>query len=282
MLGACAGDPPTHPIQTGENYALRFYGNGVNDIDRVKIAVDDPASSTPGPPVNVGATDFTIEFWLRGASADNDGAVAWCNDAVESWIEGNIIIDRDRNNQGNDYGISFTNGFVAFGVGRLSSYYTICGDVQVLNGQWHHVALTRSVTSGQLCAYVDGVQDQCGNGPSGDIAYPANATDGGNGPFVVLGAEKHDASPSLFPSFNGFMDELRFSTTIRYTGAFVRPGSPFVPDASTAALYHFDEGSGDVITDTSGAPGGPSHGVRRFGGSPAGPAWVVSDAPTGN
>ncbi len=50
-------------------------------------------------------------------------------------------------------------------------------------------------------------------------------------------------------------------------------------DANTVGLYHFDEGNGDLITDTSGAPGGPSNGQRRYGGSPPGPAWVLSDAP---
>ena len=28
--------------QGNRNYSLRFYGNGINDIDRVKIEVDDP------------------------------------------------------------------------------------------------------------------------------------------------------------------------------------------------------------------------------------------------
>src|SRR5262245_12183374 len=51
--------------------SLRFFGNGVNDIDRVKVRIDDPANSNPGSPADIGATDFTLEFWLKGASADN-------------------------------------------------------------------------------------------------------------------------------------------------------------------------------------------------------------------
>ncbi|MCI0632529.1 MAG: hypothetical protein L0206_01205, partial [Actinobacteria bacterium] len=48
------------------------------------------------------------------------------------------------------------------------------------------------------------------------------------------------------------------------------------------ALYHFDEGAGDVVSDQAGALGGRSPGQRRFGGSaPPGPVWVVSDAPLG-
>ena len=45
----------------GSNYAMRFFGNGRGDIDRVKIVVDDPATSAPGTPVDVGATDFTVD-----------------------------------------------------------------------------------------------------------------------------------------------------------------------------------------------------------------------------
>ena len=45
------------------------------------------------------------------------------------------------------------------------------------------------------------------------------------------------------------------------------------PEADTVALYLFDEGSGTVLNDTSGYPGGPSQGQIRFGGNPPGPVW---------
>ena len=44
------------------------------------------------------------------------------------------------------------------------------------------------------------------------------------------------------------------------------------------ALYHFNEGSGNVLTDSSEAPGGPSNGEIKFGGNPAGPQWST-DSP---
>jgi hypothetical protein len=80
-------------------------------------------------------------------------------------------------------------------------------------------------------------------------------------------------------SYSGLIDELRISTSVRHMETFARPAHAYVPDANTAALYHFDEGAGDVIHDAVRKPRGPSHGVRRFGGSPAGPEWVVSNAP---
>jgi hypothetical protein len=71
----------------------------------------------------------------------------------------------------------------------------------------------------------------------------------------------------------------RIRGTVRYTGPFAPPSAPFVTDAATAALYHLDEGAGNVVGDSSGAAGGPSNGVRMFGGNPPGPEWVVSTAP---
>jgi hypothetical protein len=267
-------------------FSLRFHGNGVNDIDRVKIRIDDPAlPADVGPPVDVGATDFTIEFWVKGLAAENTGTVS-CGS--NSWINGNILIDRDRYNQGRNHGISFGGGQVAFGVmDAAMNADTICGTSLVLDGEWHHVAVQRRRSDGRMQIWVDGTLEAEADGPDGDISYPDDGVPGNfcggpcvnSDPFIVFGAEKHDAGPS-YPSFSGWMDEVRYSTTLRYSSAFVRPTQPFVTDGSTAALYHLDEGSGDFIGDTSGADGGPSDGVRRYGGTPAGPEWS-SDVPFG-
>jgi hypothetical protein len=105
-------------------------------------------------------------------------------------------------------------------------------------------------------------------------------------PFLVIGAEKHDAGPS-YPSFSGWLDELRLSTTRRYTANFAVPAGPFEADGATAALYHLDEGTGTGIADSSAAAGGPSPGIIRYGGAPAGPEWSTDtpsfapQAPTG-
>ena len=45
-------------------YSLSFNGTASGDVDRVKVRVDDPATALPGGPVDVGAGNFTIEFWL--------------------------------------------------------------------------------------------------------------------------------------------------------------------------------------------------------------------------
>ena len=284
------------PLGAADAGSIRFFGNGANDIDRVKIRIDDPANNNPGPPADIGAGNFTIEFWIKGAAADNTNTVR-CGSGVYGWIDGNIVLDRDRFNLPRAFGLSLGGGRVAFGANVDNvNIATHCGNRNVLDGAWHHVAVTRS-SGGEIRLFVDGVADGSIGGVAGDLSYPDNGQpDPGNNcgtgpcintdPFIVLGAEKHDARPGQL-AFDGLIDELRLSTNLRYTGNFTVPTTPFTADASTAALYHFDEATsgncaeGTVIGDA--AAGGASPGVCRFGGSPAGPVWSADSpfAPVG-
>ena len=272
LVSAAAADNAT--AQSSAGFALRFNGTGSNDVDRVKIRIDGPAT-----PADVGATDFTLEFWMRALPGENSSAPI--GGAGDSWMFGNVIVDRDVFSGGDfgDFGISIAGGRVAFGANRSGTANTIVGSIVVTDGLWHHLAVTRRMADGWLRIFVDGALDVEGPGPAGDLSYRDNRPPTfPNDPFLVLGAAKHDAGPT-FPSFRGWMDELRLSSMIRYPQSFVRPTAPFVADPATVALYDFNQGSGAQLTDTSGAAGGPSHGVIRFGGTPAGPVWVVSDVP---
>jgi len=51
--------------------------------------------------------------------------------------------------------------------------------------------------------------------------------------------------------FNGIIDEVRISNIARYSKDFT-PTKRFENDEHTMALYHFDEGKGDVLKDSSG------------------------------
>ncbi|MBK9175584.1 MAG: LamG domain-containing protein [Flavobacteriales bacterium] len=267
--------------------SLRFHGLGVNapGQGRVRIPIDDPTNEWSGPPADVGETDFTIELWLKGALSDNSAGPITCGANI-NWINGNIFLDRDRYNQGRKFGVSLGAGMPVWGVtGPLGDNRTLCAGVNVLDGDWHHLAFQRRRSDGWLWIHVDGVLVAQGDGPDGDLSYPDDGVPGNfcggpclnSDPYLVLGAEKHDAGAS-YPSFNGLLDELRISTTLRYASGFVPASLPFATDQHTAALYHFNEGSGTDLTDMSGAYGGPSHGTLIIGGNPSGPEWV-SDSP---
>ncbi len=258
----------------GQNLSLRFYGHGITapEQDRIKIPID------PQVPLDVSG-DFTLEFWMKATLAENGSAA--CQPGNDNWIYGNIIFDRDVFYDGDygDYGVSLAGGWLAFGVFTATGGGAgICSGTNVADGLWHHIAVTRS-SAGPLQLFVDGSLDASGSGPPGDISYRDGRTTSfpNSDPFLVLGAEKHDAG-AAFPSYSGFIDEVRVSSVVRYAGSFSPPAGPFTADGDTVALYHLDEGppgpcTGPIL-DASGAPGGPSDGACLFGGAPpAGPVY---------
>ena len=261
----------TAPTASG-GHSLRFFGTGSGGIDRVVVPL------TAATAVNVGATDFTIELWLKGVIADNPAA--GCSTANDAWINGHVVVDRDVYGAGDhgDYGISLLAGRVAFGASNGGSGATVCGATSVLDGRWHHIAVTRRASDGRMQLWVDGAFDggNAGSPASGNLSYRVGRpTVHPADPTLVFGAEKHDAG-SAYPSFSGWLDDVRISTGVRYSAAFARPGTALAVDASTAALYRFDEGAGTSVVDGAGT----SPGVRQVGGPNGGPQWS-NDVPFG-
>lgn len=260
-----------------QGFSLRFYGHGQGDIDRVKVKID-----APSVPADV-SRSFTLEFWIKASLAENTTPA--CVPGGSNWIFGNVIIDRDVYGDGDygDYGVSLANGRIAFGVSRGTEATTICGSRPVADDQWHHVALTRNARTGALAIFVDGSLDASGLGPRGSIGYRNRrpTTYPNSDPYLVFGAEKHDAGPA-YPSFSGYLDEVRISRVVRYLANFTPPNLPFVPDRRTAALYHFDEGPAGpcVGTVVDSARRGRSVGQCLYGGTaPSGPEYSADVPP---
>ena len=65
-------------------------------------------------------------------------------------------------------------------------------------------------------------------------------------PWIVGATNRNDGY-----HFHGDIDELRISKTARYTTNFT-PVQRHEADEHTLALYHFDEGQGDILKDSSG------------------------------
>jgi hypothetical protein len=240
----------------GGGTSLRFFGAGGTFGDRIRFPIDDPGTGAPGPPLDVGAGDFTIELWLRAAAADNPNTIG-CGPGI-GWTGSNIFVDRDRHSQAPVFGAGIAAGAVAFAVGTADGFHTLCGDLAVADDAWHHVALQRRA-DGRMWIYVDGQVDEMFDGPVGDASYPDDGTPldvcpagpcDYSDPYLVLGAEKH-GYPDI--SFDGRIDELRVSSALRYSAPFGPRLSPFNADSATVGLYHFDEGDGAVVLDASDA-----------------------------
>ena len=149
---------------SGNQFSMQFFGNGTGQIDRVEIPL------TPNRTIDVGG-EFTLEWWMRAASSNATGTCV----AGSSWINGNILIDRDVFGAGDfgDFGVSLfaADGRIAFGVSEDTNATTLCSTVGVNDGSWHHVAVTRNATTGAMAIYIDGIPSGSTTGPTGDVSY---------------------------------------------------------------------------------------------------------------
>ena len=99
----------------------------------------------------------------------------------------------------------------------------------------------------EIRLYVDGALQQSLPGVSSGIS----------GMPILIGAHPCRPGTPTFPFcnlikhyFDGTIDEVRISKTARYTTDFTSQPR-HEPDADTLALYHFDEGAGDELIDSS-------------------------------
>ncbi|WP_197443592.1 protein kinase domain-containing protein [Maioricimonas rarisocia] len=103
-----------------------------------------------------------------------------------------------------------------------------------------HVAIVWD--GAELSMYVDGVRQ------SQTLKIAAFREHPG-GKLYVGGS--YNAEKVWSGHFDGRIDELRISTTARYKLNFT-PARRFEPDQQTRALYHFDDATGGLATDSSG------------------------------
>ncbi len=200
---------------------------------------------------NFGTGDFTVEFFYKTTST------------------GSTLLTK-RGACGHENFFQFS---AAAGVGgelddNNTNYNPYGGGIGLNDGLWHHVAFTR--TGGAARAFVDGVLIVTSTTGGATNLVNGNTLRIGTGPCVGQNGSTN---------FQGTLDELRLSSVNRYPGAgsFARPTAAFSPDASTLALYHFDEPSGQTVLDATGTNNavlGSSNGVASDD-----PTRVPGDAP---
>jgi hypothetical protein len=113
------------------------------------------------------------------------------------------------------------------------------GTNSISTGTWHHVAMCRD-PSNNIRLFLDGNLEAT-------FTSVANVT---NGDPLTIGGEESDGTLYL----GGYLDEMRVSTTYRYTAGFAQPTTAFSSDLATAILIHGDGADGSsVITDDGNA-----------------------------
>ena len=140
-----AYNSPTYVTGKIGTKAIQF--NGTNQY----VTIPRPVSDS-----------FTIAFWVKTTQTSPAGT---------QWYLGNGLVDGEVGGITNDFGVSYLNSKVAFGVGNNDT--TIQSVSTINSGNWVHVACTRDSTSGQMKIYINGALETTGTGPTGSRTSPS-------------------------------------------------------------------------------------------------------------
>ncbi len=120
----------------------------------------------------------TVGYWEfnnatnLGADSSGQGNTLLAVSSSSQWWNGEGLVDGEVAGVVDDFGISLAGNTAAFGVGNPDT--TITATTAINDGQWHHVAATRSAFTGLMQLYVDGVLQASATGPFGPKTSPPN------------------------------------------------------------------------------------------------------------
>ncbi len=165
VTGAIANDAST---------AVQF--DGVSDYGTVARQISD---------------NFSIELWFQTTT----GGIS----TGTNWYEGAGLVDGAVSGAAADFGVALrADGKVMAGVGTPD--VTITSPLGYRDGAWHHVVFTRTMTTGALVLYVDGVSVATGTGSKVTLTAP---------PALTFGRIQSGTN-----SFAGSLDEIAVYNTV--------------------------------------------------------------------
>lgn len=190
------------------------------DDDQWALSFDGQGCASVPMDGQAWTSEWTIEATVQASEAPDFGVYP-----VLHWTDSVLLAELD-------------DGRTWFGGPDTSSGGVI--DVNgFMDGATHHLAGTYA-GDGQIDLFVNGLR----------IGFADLDADSGGDTLEIgcwNGAEEW--------SFQGLIDEVRLSSTVRYDEEFEVP-TTFQPDDDTTALWHFDEGEGLTFRDAAGGYSG--------------------------
>ena len=191
------------------------------------LSLNGSSSVTTPTSFAFGTTDFTVEYWVRSTTLSGYD-IHWDLRGGDTSQISPIVYTLD--------------GQLTLDVGATTR---ITGSTLSTN-TWYHIALSRSGSSTKL--FINGTQTG------------STYTDTNN----YLAATPLYIGTSGSNGVNGFMDEFRISNSARYTATFTPSTTPFVNDANTLLLCHFNgTNASTVFLDDNGTGRSQNNGRRN-------------------
>ena len=222
-LAMAAAVAAVSPVARAAGYAIAFGGTGSGDVDRVKIRIDDPATVQPGPPVDVGAADFTIEFWIKAQAADNTAPAVTCG----ANVAGSTATSSSTATASTRTASSASRSPAAASCSACPATAPATARSAARRTSSTTMAPRRRAAAAQRRLPVDLRRRRArragADGPDGDVSYPDDGVPGTSAAARAPTATRSSCSARrsttpapAFPSYRGLLDEMRISSALRY------------------------------------------------------------------
>jgi len=237
---------------SGNGYDLDYNGGNVTSSTNAEAgggaAYFDGNSffsynSTPANVLSALAGDFTISFWINTTQDDgNEGGPAWAGAGI---VAADI--------PGGYYDIipaALDGGEIGFNTGPYDD--TVNSAMDINDGNYHHVVITRNQTTGEKQIYIDGMLDYSDFATMNPLSDPR---------IVAIGcaidasqSDPNNANPGQY--FQGLLDDLQLYAGVLSSNQIAQlhdnPGSTAGGGGhKNVAHYTFDD-SGNLGQDSSG------------------------------
>jgi len=207
-----ADSAPAHYITAVGNVANTRAVKKIGDSSIIFDGSGDTLTIPTSSDFTFGTDDFTVEAWINFASVANGGIFFFTSGATA----------------GVPY-FQYYSSALVFGINDVGVVNTYSWSPSA--DTWYHVAASRSGTTCKL--FIDG----------SEVDSDTNSTD--------FGSDGIQIGYTGAGNWNGYMDEIRFSDSARYTGAFTPQTTEFTADANTKLLIH-SNWDGGLGADSSG------------------------------
>ncbi|MDX1945779.1 MAG: LamG-like jellyroll fold domain-containing protein, partial [Pirellulaceae bacterium] len=248
--------PPPRHEKDADTLALWHFDEGAGDTLRDESGNGYDGKITGAKWVNANGTAVTTPPQVGSYALDFDGQQSYVATpifydgshpiTVEAWATPRPS-DRSQSIIGDKDGVALTvasRGSWSFFATKTGKESNAARATSTEPNQRIHLA---GVFDGkEVRIYVDGVPSL--PKAAGTFTPSPHALAIGSNPLTV-GAPTNTRGVVRYV-FEGLIDEVRISKTARYTANFT-PKPRHEPDADTLALYHFDEGTGDIAQDSS-------------------------------
>ncbi len=206
----------------------------------------DGVTVADNPNLNVNSPGFTADFWMKGIKNQPDPSLSTILEKSHGWVDGT----------GWAFQVFTANGLLTFNIGNGTAFPGVVGAVDVLDGNFHHVAGTWDGTT--ILLYVDGTLQG-----TAALSSPAN-----NSRPVNMGFTWGGGTPRRF--FRGTLDEVElFNRALSPTeigaihaadsGGKCKPGRrAYVANARSSSISVIDT-STDAVVATVVVGANPVH-----------------------